>query len=372
MLRLASFEWICFLSRLAGCLVALSLMVTPAYGQDEASAPEDGEEEIEATEDPVEEPVEDPIEDPGEEPVEEPVEDSGLFYDEPEAEEEPAEEEPAAEEPVEPESDPLPLRAAPDDTVDDGMPVRDPTTTTAATYGKRYRDKESGKKVLFGEHRIRLSLARPEFEDLEFYDTLYGDEKNYFMVNADWFAWDWYATLGLSLRFGYYTATGFTADSVDDADDVSEDDLEVNRDGPTSLTLLPFQLVGTMEFTPFDGKWLVIDAWAGYERLYFQEARTVGGASDTASVIMLQDTESDDDDDGTPVNSGWSSGTTVGVSANILLNALDDRGARSLRSIGLGYIYLSPFMEIVTTVNDNDVPFGRSVVGLGFTFESLR
>ena len=271
--------------------------------------------------------------------------------------------EPAGDEYMEEEARPataLPLRAAP---MEPEEPiVRDPSTSTAATYGERFRNKEEGKKVLFGQYRIRLSVAKPEFDDgLKFYDQLYGDEKRYPMLAADWFAYDWYVTFGLSLRAGYYSAKGHTANEVGGADatDLNASDIEKNLNGPTALTLIPFQFAATMEFTPFPGKYLVMDAWIGVERMYWQETRTAS-AGEAAS------------DDSAPSNTGWTSATTVGVSANILLNPLDDRGARSLHAIGLGYIYLSPYMEIVRTLSDKDVPFGRSIFGIGFTFESVR
>ena len=90
---------------------------------------------------------------------------------------------------------------------------------------------------------------------------------------------------------------------------------------------------------------------------------------------MVEMTEDDVDEDTTPVNSGWGHTTTIGASANILLNPLDDRGARSLRSLGLGYIYLSPYVEFLTRLYSEEkeaVVFARQVWGIGFTFESVR
>jgi hypothetical protein len=39
--------------------------------------------------------------------------------------------------------------------------------------------------------------------------------------------------------------------------------------------------------------------------------------------------------------------------------------------MGLGYVYLSPFLEVVSQL-DSGASFSRSVIGVGFTFESLR
>ena len=72
-------------------------------------------------------------------------------------------------------------------------------------------------------------------------------------------------------------------------------------------------------------------------------------------------------------NKGWKNGTVVGASANILLNPIDESAAASMRgSMGLGYIYLSPYMEIVRTSSKEGASFGRTTYGLGFTFETTH
>lgn len=232
---------------------------------------------------------------------------------------------------------------------------------------------------LFGQYRIRVGMARPNFNDgLKFYDKLYGDEKWYPTFGVDWYPWDYYVTAGLSFRFGLYTADGHAAKSTSGKpkEDLTEDDIIKDENGPTSLTLIPLQIALTTEFTPFSRKFVVIDAWLGFEQIYYQEVRTAdtGTKSTTPSTstsFSLAEPAAASDD--TLTNKGWKTATTLGVSANILLNALDDESVRSMRgTMGLGYVYLSPFLEIARTLSKEGASFGRTSLGVGFTFESAR
>jgi len=79
--------------------------------------------------------------------------------------------------------------------------------------------------------------------------------------------------------------------------------------------------------------------------------------------------------DRTLTNVGWRNAIVVGAAANILLNALDEESSASLRNIGIGGIYLSPFMEWIRTVGQpagSTFSFGRNVIGLAFTFETVK
>jgi len=232
---------------------------------------------------------------------------------------------------------------------------------------------------LFGQYRIRVGMARPNFNDgLKFYDKLYGDEKWYPTFGVDWFPWDYYVTAGLSFRFGFYTADGHAAKTTSGKpkEDLTEDDIIKDDNGPTSLTLIPLQVALTTEFTPFSRKFVVIDAWLGFEQIYYQEVRTADTGtksttpSTTTSFALAEPAAASDD---TLTNKGWKTATTLGVSANILLNALDDESVRSMRgTMGLGYVYLSPFLEIARTLSKEGASFGRTSLGVGFTFESAR
>ena len=237
----------------------------------------------------------------------------------------------------------------------------------------------SKEEVLFGSYRVRAQFAQPKFDNhLEYYDKLYGSPTWYPQLAADWFAWDWYVTFGLSFRLGYYTADGHAAkpgtsgNRPSSADQISKD-----SNGPTTLTLLPMQACLAAEFTPFQKKWLVIDGWLGLERLYYQEVRASSSASAKGLIHALADTTtsgtgSGSATDSTLTNAGTLDGRVVGLAANIRLNGLDDTSSQSLRgAMGIGSIYLSPFVERVYP-KGSGLTFARSVMGIGFTFETIR
>jgi len=247
----------------------------------------------------------------------------------------------------------------------------EPTETLNLSSGRR--------DILFGAYRIRIGLAKPEFEKLLYYDKLYGSEDVYPTIAADWFFWDWYATMGLSFRTGYYTAKGKAAKEIEKPlQDITAGDIEKDPNSRTNLTLLPLQIALTAEITPLRQKWLVIDGYIGFESLYFQEVRS---SPNKSSAAVISPNKSDGDVALT--NNGTKQLTVLGFSANILLNGLDGgASANSMRgTMGLANIYLSPFIEYsraldrspftnkVTTKNPD---FSRTTMGIGFTFESLK
>lgn len=266
----------------------------------------------------------------------------------------------------------------------DGTPIVIP--------GAQLPPPKAPKNKIFGRYRLRISGARPTFsEQLKFYHQLYGNEHWYPQIQGDWFAWDWYATLGLSFRMGYYLAEGHAAQSTRAKPDIAEADfggdgaaVQKDRAGPTTLTLVPLQMLLAAQFTPFSQKWLVLDGFAGFEYLYWQEVRTQPKSAQAglrpaprlsrpyfgADVIAATKASEDTSDGYT--NKGYKRSIVVGWGLNIAVNALDERSVASMRaSMGLGNVYVTPFMEMVRQL-DKGVTFSRQIFGVGFTFESIR
>ena len=171
----------------------------------------------------------------------------------------------------------------------------------------RLRLRQQTDSNLFGSYRIRLSGVQPSFSEMPLYSTLYGEERWYPTLQADWFAFDWYATLGLTYRIGYYTAKGHAAQESTSSDiggigtsnsansGATESVVKaVQKDlsGPTELTFLPLQAGITAEFTPFNRKWLVLDIAAGLERAFLQEVRTgsSGGQANSDDEYLTSST----------------------------------------------------------------------------------
>jgi hypothetical protein len=99
--------------------------------------------------------------------------------------------------------------------------------------------------------------------------------------------------------------------------------------------------------------------------LYFQDVRTNTGtvAKDSTEQATAPITVK-----------GAKNSLVVGAAANILLNPLDDRSANSMRSaMGIGSIYISPFMEVAKAMGTKKgANLDRTNVGIAFTFESVR
>ena len=251
---------------------------------------------------------------------------------------------------------------------------------------KETLDLSGGRRnVLFGSYRVRVGLAQPDFEKLLYYDKLYGDEDPYPMIAADWFFWDWYATMGLSFRAGFYTATGKAAKEIEKPlQDITADDVQKDPNSKTNLTLIPLQVALTAEITPLRQKWLVVDGYIGLESLYYQEVRNSPEtkASSAALIQTAAETEEDTEADDALTNKGTKQLTVLGFSANILLNGLDGASANSMRgTMGLANIYLSPFIEYSRSLSSSPTSgnkisknpdFSRTTMGIGFTFESVK
>ena len=111
-----------------------------------------------------------------------------------------------------------------------------------------FRRGESRDDTVFGSYRIRLMWARPTFRDnLKYYDALYGRAKDYPEIAMDWFAWDWYATMGLGLRVGYYSDDGnaaqLTSGQATDLGTLKSSDIQRDANGPTTMLLIPLQVL---------------------------------------------------------------------------------------------------------------------------------
>lgn len=229
------------------------------------------------------------------------------------------------------------------------------------------------KDNVFGRYKVRIGVGKPKFDDgMKCFHELYGNERMYPTFGLDVFAFDWYVTIGASLRFNYYSQRGNAAKSKNGTpkgDDCSI--LEIDDNEQTQLTVLPFQGLGIIQFTPFPKKWLVFDVWGGLGYTYFQETRI--GTAEEKSTTTTTTNSSSSDSDSTLTNKGSTKEIVFGGSANILINSFDERSVSSLHeTMGLGAIYIAPFLEVTRTMAKSGVSFGRSTIGLVFTFESAR
>lgn len=208
----------------------------------------------------------------------------------------------------------------------------------------------------FNRFKLHIEVAQPIFseDELSGYDDFYGHESLQPSMRIDWYFLNWsYFAFGAMIRGGYYSDRGNAS---------TQSDVYVkDENGELSLTIIPVQLGGALQMTPFSYKWLVLSYWAGVDRTYFQEARARGEASgagdEAANKIYL--------------NRQWTTQLFTGFSINFLLNPLDEVTARSAKVMGISRIYLSPFFETYKSIGkSSDLKLDRIAYGIGFSFES--
>ena len=228
-------------------------------------------------------------------------------------------------------------------------------------------DEKSWADPVFGRYHIQLNFHdHPEFDDgLKYYNDLYGKTPRYGMLGADYTPWGWFVNFGFGFRSGMFSDRGNAASEISS----STGEVTLDENGKTTLTLIPFQFLAVARFTPFSKKWLVLEGYAGRERMYFQEIRNVS----SSSSMLVGSPKSGIVGDNALTNKGWLSGNVVGAAVSILMNPLDETSVRSMvHSLGLGFVYLTLFQEKITYLDRDRVSFGRSSSGIGFTFETVK
>ncbi len=303
--------------------------------------------------------VEAPVEtSTAEKTAEEPVtEDPAVTAkDQASTEQESAQQETADAEPAVPET---PVAEAKTDDPREKEAVTTTESTIKGTYGGR----------VFGRYKIQLAMNKPTFnEGTKCYDKLYGKPTTHFSMGGDWFPLDWWVNPGVVMRMGMYSVRGKAVKGVaSGSTTVDCDTLTVDDNSKTTLLFIPIQLGGKIQVSPFSRKWVVLDFWSAGEYGWWQETR-----DNTATASIMLET-SKDASTRVYTNTGRKTAMSTGMSAHILLNTIDERSVRSMiDSMGIGYVYLTGFMETVKSTSKQGLSFGRNVLGIGFTFETVK
>jgi len=205
---------------------------------------------------------------------------------------------------------------------------------------------------IFGSSRLHLGVVFPDFGVGKGYKLVYGEPAAAPALGVDYFFFDWFATLGISLRLNYFKDTGKALIIRDDV--ITKDEA-----GKLELTITALQALAIFEATPFTKKWVVLSGWFGYEKAYFQEVR-VDDATGT-----------DDDDTNKLTNNGWREALVLGGGLSFCLDWLDSKSVNSMAIMGIKSVYLTPYFEIVEELSNKRFNFSRSSIGAAFTFESF-
>jgi len=225
------------------------------------------------------------------------------------------------------------------------------------TYGGR----------VFGRKKVQLAANRPVFdEDQTCYSKFYGKPQTHMSISGEWFPLDWWVNPGLITRIGVYSVRGkAVSGSSESTKGVSCDSLSIDENSSTGLLLVPIQVGAKIQFSPFRRKWLVLDYWTAAELDWWQETR-----NSAASNLMFTASDSSSQ---VYTSTGRKKAVSVGASVHLLLNPLDEGAVRSMiDTMGIGYVYLSGFMEKVKSTSSEGLTFDRNVMGVGFTFEAYK
>jgi len=239
------------------------------------------------------------------------------------------------------------------------------TPPTVAMEGDGIKGTYGGR--IFGRQKIQLAANRPTFnEGQKCYDKLYGKPETHISLSGDWFPLDWWINPGITMKMGMSSVRGkAVSGATTSAQGIDCNSLTLDENSKTTLLFIPIQLGLKLQFSPFRKKWLVVDYWTSAEYGWWQETRDNTAASFSAGSLIAADR--------VYANTGRKSGVSSGVTAHLLLNPLDERSVRSMMdTMGIGYVYLSGFMETVKSTSQQGLTFGRNVLGIGFTFEAYK
>jgi len=245
------------------------------------------------------------------------------------------------------------------------------TTEPAATGSapSKLRARGVGDEKVMGTWRFGFGGGRTEFDEkYNHIEKLYDSNRKTMPQGfVDYYLWDWYATLGISFRASYLKANGKAAKITGAAVPYEKniEDSEIDPDSHMELTLIPLQLAGVLQMTPFAKRWIGIAGWMGVERQFVQEVRFPPEDNSNDSGTASDKPE-------TRVNRGWNHGGVVGAGLNLRIDRIEPRSVASLRFMGIRAIYLMPYFEKVVLTKDKNGPFNRTTIGAMFTFESIR
>lgn len=226
-------------------------------------------------------------------------------------------------------------------------------------------DKDSenseGFKYNLGTYKIKIGASKPSFQGgLRYYEDLYGAPPIGATMKFDYFFLDDVMPLGVGLHLGYSQDTGHPAqtNSPSSGGAFEQEELDSNQD--LLLVLMPIQFNLVAQWPLFQ-KFVVLDAWAGIEYLYFQESRHSQAESEGS-------TGGD-----TFVNTGRNYSYVFGGGINLRIDQLESGNGRSLKNMGIQAIYLMPYYEVAKSFKSSlkGGDFSRNSAGILFSFETI-
>lgn len=216
--------------------------------------------------------------------------------------------------------------------------------------------KEKHRKKHFG-----IGIAKPLSigADNNHYEKLFGSGSNYpeFWTDYNLLPIGWGFDFGVSFRAGLYRDSGKGAKSLASGE-LGDSDVDTSQ--KSILTLIPIQAAANISFSPFANRFMVFNVWSGLSFTYVEN-----------TLQANLDDEIDQADVKPYVNSGFNQESITGASISFDMSSLDVRSAYSMKVYGISGVFLTPYVQIVTTIDNKVGVYDRTLLGVMLSFETM-
>jgi hypothetical protein len=220
-------------------------------------------------------------------------------------------------------------------------------------------------------YHFGIGLAKPISIGNEFnhYDIMFNTPSVFPQLWGEYYFFSFAGfDLGVRTKIAYYTDKGNPAQGINKNEFPLKRDLEeseIARDQRSTLSLIPMQASLALNFNPFSSRYIGLQAWYGIQMTYVQNA--MGGVDNSNNQEQSEEGDSE-----TYLNSGFNQEMVVGLALPLKISQFDSNTAHSLKVYGIEGLYLTPFLEIVTTFKNKLGSFDRKVAGLMITVDTNR
>lgn len=243
-----------------------------------------------------------------------------------------------------------------------------PVQSTSQIVAKKQENEKASEKRIFGSYEMNISINRIRFTEIApLYDKFYGSPSDHITLGVDWYPFDFWITAGLGAKIGFFSDSGSTSTNRRADNDNSGASVKLKENSKSQLIMYPFQFLLKVQATPFSKKYVKFAGWGGVEYAYWRETK-LKSDEDKKTLNKNQDEE-----EKTLSTNGTKDNIVIGGALHLLLNPLDETSVNSMNdTLGIGSVYLSPFYEIIKQRNASGMNLSRQVIGLGFSFETIR
>ena len=172
--------------------------------------------------------------------------------------------------------------------------------------------------------------------------------------------------LGASFRAGFYKDKGKSVSKsgtldLGSSDSLNQDisDSDIDGSQKSLLTMIPLQAALNLSYSPFMSRFLIFNFWSGISYTFIENTTqaNLDSSVDQSDVLPY-------------VNSGFNQEQVSGASISFDVSRIDPRASYSLKVYGISGIFLTPFIQNVSTIKNKVGVYDRQIMGLMFSFET--